>query len=231
MGYLKNYYWKRWIRKHNCKLAGGLQSLGKRTELTLEEGVALGCVDIGSPKLMIGAHTYIRSKSHLSLVSSIGRFCSIGSGVVIGQEKYTHPTSWLSSHPFQYTDSPLVYRARIDMAVIGHDVWIGHSAMILEGVTVGTGAVIATRAVVVEDVPPYAIVAGVPAKVVRFRHSPAMIEHMLASQWWDIEVAELKKLSLNDPSACLDQLEQARLSSTAQYQKLRITRQGCQLDY
>lgn len=231
MGYLKNYYWKRWIRKHNCKLAGGLQSLSKRTELILEEGVALGSVDIGSPRLMIGAYTYIRSKSHLSLVSSIGRFCSIGSGVVIGQEKHTHPTNWLSSHPFQYTASPLVYRARTDMAVIGHDVWIGHSAMILEGVTVGTGAVIATRAVVVEDVPPYAIVAGVPAKVVRFRHSPEMIERMLASQWWDVEVGELKKLSLNDPYVCLDQLEQARGSSTAQYQKLRITRQGCQLNY
>lgn len=228
MDYLKNYYWKRWIRKHHCKLAGGLPSLSKNTELVLEESVAVGTVDIGSPRLSIGAHTYIRSHSHLSLVSSIGRFCSIGTGVIIGQEKYTHPTSWLSSHPFQYTATPLVYNAQTNMAAVGHDVWIGHSAMIMEGVTVGTGAVIATRAVVVEDVPPYAIVAGVPARIIRFRHSPEMIERLLASRWWERDVGELQQLSLDEPLACLAQLEQTQLCNTAQYRSIRVTRQGCQ---
>jgi len=229
MDSLKNYYWKRWIRKHNCKLAGGLQSLSNRTELILEEGAALGHVDIDSASLKIGAHTYIRSDSHLSLVSSIGRFCSMGTGVVIGQEKHTHPTSWLSSHPFQYTASPLTYRARIELATIGHDVWVGSQAMVMEGVTVGTGAVIATRAVVVEDVPPYAIVAGVPAKVVRFRHAPEVIERLLASQWWELEVNELKTLPLHDPAVCLDHLEGGRGSAAAQYRKLNVTRRGCHL--
>jgi acetyltransferase-like isoleucine patch superfamily enzyme len=229
VSYLKNLYWKRWIRGRNCKLAGGLNSLSKKTELILEDGVTLGRIDIDSPRLDIGAHTYIRSGGHLLLVSSIGRFCSIGSGVIIGQEKYTHPTGWLSSHPFQYTASPLAYQARAEMAEVGHDVWIGHNAMILEGVKVGTGAVIATRAVVAEDVPPYAIVAGVPAKVIRFRHSPALVERMLASRWWDIDVAALKQLSLDEPSACLEQLEQVTASNAARYQKIRVTRRGCQL--
>lgn len=103
MDSLKNYYWKRWIKKHNCRLAGGFQSLSSRTELILEEDAALGHVDIDSSSLKIGAHTYIPSESHLSLVSSIGRFCSMGTGAVIGQEKHTHPTSWLSSHPFSST--------------------------------------------------------------------------------------------------------------------------------
>ncbi|WP_260962210.1 CatB-related O-acetyltransferase [Pseudomonas citri] len=226
MDSLRNFYWKRWIKKRNCKLAGGVLSLSKRTELILEEGVALGHVDIDSPHLMIGAHTYIRSESHLSLVSSIGRFCSMGTGVVIGQEKHTHPTTWLSSHPFQYTASALTYHARTDMATIGHDVWIGSNAMILEGVTVGTGAVIATRAVVVEDVPPYAIVAGVPAKVVRFRHPPEMIERLLASRWWEMDVNHLKTLALNDPAVCMTQLELKR-PATAQYRKISVTRRGC----
>jgi len=229
VSYLKNLYWKRWIRRCNCKLAGGLNSLSKDTELILEDGVALGRIEIGSPRLDIGAHTYIRSGGHLSLVSSIGRFCSIGSEVIIGQEKYTHPTDWLSSHPFQYTASRLAYSAKTEMAEVGHDVWIGHGAMILEGVKVGTGAVIATRAVVVEDVPPYAIVAGVPAKVVRFRHSPDLIERILASEWWDMEVAALKRLSLDEPSLCLDQLKQVSSSNTARYRKISVTRQGCQL--
>lgn len=227
MQFLKDFYWKRWIRKHHCKLAGGVQSLNKRTELRLEAGAELGHLKIDSPRLLIGAHTYIRSDSYLSLVSSIGRFCSIGSGVIIGQEKHTHPTDWLSSHPFQYTDTALNYQAKTEMAEIGHDVWIGSGAMILEGVKVGTGAVIATRAVVTADVPPYAIVAGFPAKVVRFRHEPAVIERLLASQWWDMEVQELKKLALDQPSACLDQL--ARVARGVRYPVLVVSRDGCRL--
>lgn len=230
MDFLKHYYSKRRIKKHRCKLAGGLNSLSSRTELILEPGVALGHVDIDSSHLSIGAHTYIRSKCHLSLVSSIGRFCSIGSGVVIGQEKHTHPTHWLSSHPFQYTDTPLRYQAETEMAVIGHDVWIGSDAMILEGVKVGTGAVIAARAVVVRDIPPYSIVVGFPAKVVRFRFEPALIELLLASRWWDVEVDALRGLPLNDPSACLKLLECIRLEKAAQYFQLKITREGCRVD-
>ncbi|WP_434609195.1 CatB-related O-acetyltransferase [Pseudomonas sp. D2-30] len=226
MGSLKDFYWKRWVKRHRCKLAGGLQSLSRRTELTLEEGVALGHVDIDSPRLAIGAHTYIRSGSHLSLVASIGRFCSMGTGVVIGQEKHTHPTDWLSSHPFQYTASPLSYRARTQMATIGHDVWVGSHAMVMEGVNVGTGAVIATRAVVAGDVPAYAIVAGVPAKVVRFRHAPDVIERLLASRWWEIEVEELKTLPLDEPETCLELLER-KAPVAAQYRKISVTRKGC----
>lgn len=229
MDFLKNIYWKRWIRKNHCKLAGGLPSLSKKTLLILEEQVELGHVKISSKELEIGAYTYIRSNSELSLVSSIGRFCSIGSDVIIGQEKNTHPLTWLSSHHFQYSDSDLTYQAKIEQAKIGHDVWIGHSAMIMEGVTVGTGAVIATRAVVTNDVPPYAIVAGVPARVVKFRYSPEMIERLLASQWWTLEVDALKRLPLNDPVASVEKILLGDVAGIAHYQKLKITRAGCQL--
>lgn len=226
---LRESYWKRWIRKHRCKFAAGLSSLSKQATLVLEEGAQLGHVKVESRHLKIGAHTYIRSDSLLSLVSSIGRFCSIGSDVVIGQEKNTHPTDWLSSHPFQYTDTALGYTPKIDHAVIGHDVWIGHSAMILEGVTVGTGAIVATRAVVTRDVPSYAVVAGVPAKIVRYRHPPEMIERLLRSEWWNLEVSKLQELPLNDPSSCLDRLEHARHEDLAVYRELEITRKGCRI--
>lgn len=226
---LRDYYWKRWIRKHTCKLASGLSSLSKRTTLILEEGVQLGNVSVDSSHLTIGAHTYIRSNCHLSLVSSIGRFCSVGNDVVIGQEKNAHPTDWLSSHPFQFTDTALHYEARIDYAVIGHDVWIGHSAMVMEGVNVGTGAIIATRAVVTKDVPPYAVVAGVPARIVRYRHSPEMIEQLLQSEWWTLELNQLLKLPLNEPSRCLDPLEHLRREGPAKYRQIAITRKGCQI--
>lgn len=157
MGYLKNHWWKRWIRRRGCKLAGGPASVGKRTTLVLEERVELGHLRIVPPRLEIGAYSYVRSGTDLSLVASIGRFCSIGSDCFIGQEKHTHPSDWVSSHPFQHTGTALRYEPALSYAEIGHDVWIGHSAMVMEGVKVGTGAIIATRAVVTRDVPPYAI--------------------------------------------------------------------------
>lgn len=227
MNALLNSYWKKWIRKHRCKVAGGVMSLHKRSALTLEEGVSIGHVVVESKKLAIGAHTYIRSECVLSAVSSIGRYCSIGTGCFIGQQKSSHPTDWLSSHPFQYTDTALTYDPEVADVTIGHDVWVGHSAMILEGVTVGTGAIIATRAVVAHDVPPYAIVAGIPAKVVKYRHPPELIDALLASRWWECDIEVLKKLPVNDPWATLDLLAGQHEGGQANYRRIQITRKKC----
>ncbi|VVO84074.1 CatB-related O-acetyltransferase [Pseudomonas fluorescens] len=224
---VRNHFWKKWIRRHKCKVAGGVLSLFKRSTLTLEEGVSLGYVVIESKKLGIGAHTYIRSDCVLSAVASIGRFCSIGSGCFIGQQKSSHPSDWLSSHPFQYTDTDLTYDPEVADVTIGHDVWIGHSAMILEGVTVGTGAIIATRALVAHDVPPYAIVAGIPAKVVKYRHAPELIEKLISSQWWDHDVELLKTLPLNDPHTTLALLADRPEEGRARYKQIQITRKKC----
>lgn len=229
MFYFKNLYWKRWIRRHGCKLGRGLLSVQDKTELLMEEGVRLGDVEVAAQRVQIGAHTYIRSGSHLSLVSSIGRFCSVGSDVFIGQEKHTHPIDWLSTHPFQYTGSPLSYHAPTEMAVIGHDVWIGHSATIMEGVTVGTGAVVGTGAMVTKDVPPYAVVVGVPAKVVKYRYSPEVAERLLASEWWKRSIEELHQLPLYDPEACLKLLENKRRTVPSSVQLIKITRSGAVL--
>ena len=227
INYIRNRYWKNWIRKHKCKVSGGLHSLHKRSTLRLEEGVSLGHMIIEPKNLKICAHTYIRSDCVLTAVSSIGRFCSIGTGCVIGQEKGGHPSTWLSSHPFQYTNTGLTYDPEISDVTIGHDVWIGHSAMIMEGVTVGTGAIIATRSVVAHDVPPYAVVAGLPAKVVKYRHTPEMISQLLNSKWWDCEIDSLRDLPLNDPTAALPMLEELRKEKPARYQEIQVTRRGC----
>lgn len=84
---------------------------------------------------------------------------------------------------------------------IGHDVWIGEGAFIKSGVRVGTGAVVGMGAVVTKDVPPYAIVAGNPARVIRKRFSDELIQSLLATGWWDKDDAELKLLGsyINDP--------------------------------
>lgn len=226
---LRNHYWKKWIRKHKCKVAGGIAALHKRSTLTLEEGAQLGHVIVESKKLEIGAHTYIRSDCVLSAVSSIGRFCSIGTGCFIGQQKSSHPSDWLSSHPFQYTNTGLSFDPEVADITIGYDVWIGHSAMILEGVKVGTDAIIATRAVVAHDVPPYAVVAGVPAKVVKYRHPPEVIEELINSKWWELDLAALQALPLNDPQSALPLLAAMNKEQPTNYKQIQITRKNCRV--
>lgn len=101
--------------------------------------------------------------------------------------------------------------------------------MVMEGVKVGTGAIIATRAVVTRDVPPYAIVAGTPAQVIRYRHPPEIIEGLLASRWWELDSAFLTGLPLDRPREFLAALE-TREAPRAAYRRMTITRQGCRLD-
>ena len=91
---------------------------------------------------------------------------------------------------------------------IGHDVWIGYGAIIMDGVTVGTGAIVGAAAVVTKDVPPYAIVAGVPARIIRYRFDENTIKRLLESRWWDFpEDFIATKLKFDDVEQCLDVLE------------------------
>lgn len=229
INYFRNHFWKKWLRTYKCKVAGGVSSLSTRSTLIVEENVSLGHVVIEAKKLSIGAHTYIRSGCVLSAVSSIGRFCSIGNDCFIGQDKNTHPSDWVSSHPFQFTNTKLSFEPEIVDVTIGDDVWIGHGAMIMEGVTVGTGAIIATRALVVHDVPPYAVVAGMPAKVVKFRHPPEVVSQLLGSQWWACNVDFLLSLRLDDPSSSLPRIVDSHKENLAIYKQVQITRKGCRL--
>lgn len=80
--------------------------------------------------------------------------------------------------------------------VIGNDVWIGDRVFVKNGIKIGTGAVIGAGAVVTKDVPPYAVVAGVPAKVIKYRFSEAVIEKLLASKWWRLDDSLIKKFPL-----------------------------------
>ena len=117
---------------------------------------------------------------------TIGSFCSISDNVTIflGGE---HRTDWISTFAFKekFDDSVVSVRKTKGDVVIGNDVWIGQSATILSGVTIGDGAVIGTMAVVAKDVPPYAIVAGNPARVIRLRFTEDQIKRLLELKWWD----------------------------------------------
>lgn len=215
---------RRWLRRRGIKFSSSLSNLRPNAELILESGVAMRDVRMDFDHLEIGAMSYIRSGSELINVSQIGRFCAIGNGVVIGQDRAGHPLNWVSSHPFAHVVDKFHYSSNVPSTVIGHDVWIGREAMIMEGVSVGTGAaVVAARALVTRDVPPYAIVAGTPARVIRYRFDELLIDKMLASEWWCLPIEVLLQLPLDEPQSFLKALG-AQKKVAKEYPKVLLQR-------
>lgn len=197
---------------HNCRLDSGIRGLRKDVQLTLEHGVKLHQIKIHSKQLTIGAYTDIVSGSELHDVSSIGRYCSIAKNVTIGQDRKSHPLSWLSSHSGlvglrQQLSGAAPHHDGVRQTIIGHDVWIGMDVLILEGVTIGTGAVIGAQSLITKDVPPYAIVMGSPAQVKRYRFDQPTIDSLLASQWWNLTARQLADLPIEDPVALIQTLK------------------------
>lgn len=123
----------------------------------------------------------------------IGKFCSIACGAKFLFNSANHTLRSLSTYPFPIffeewgLDVERVLEAWDNRGgiTVGNDVWIGYEAVILAGVTIGDGAIIAARAVVTQDIPPYTIVGGVPARPIRKRFSEPEIQQLLALRWWD----------------------------------------------
>ena len=126
----------------------------------------------------------------------IGRFCSIARGVTIflGGE---HHLEWISTYPFSliFADAARLpgYPHSKGGVVIGNDVWIGTGSTVLSGVHIGDGAVIGARSVVTKDVKPYQVVAGNPARGIRFRFSPQEIDSLLEIAWWNWPLERIKE--------------------------------------
>jgi len=123
----------------------------------------------------------------------IGRFCAIGAGVRFLMPGANHADLGPSTFPFGIFGEPWASRT-MDLVmgaqsrgdtVVGHDVWFGYQALIMPGVTIGHGAVVASASVVARDVPPYAVVAGNPARVVRMRYDEEDVARLLRAAWWD----------------------------------------------
>jgi virginiamycin A acetyltransferase len=139
----------------------------------------------------IGDWTYgfptIRYFGHRGSVR-IGKYCSIAVEVVILLDG-DHHADWITTYPFHqvFPEASTIdgYPPPKGGVVIGNDVWIGYGVRILDGVTIGDGAVIAACSVVTRDVPPYAVVGGVPARIIRMRFDPVTVQRLLSLAWWD----------------------------------------------
>ena len=148
---------------------------------------------------------------HSSLVyASVGKFCSIGPNSIIGLGHHT--LNNLSTSPifteringtgYCWTDKQNVYPYK--KVVVGNDVWIGARVMVVGGVTIGNGAVIAAGAVVTKDVPPYAMVGGVPAKIIKYRFTDDIIRYLEKIQWWNLPDCQLQR--------CIDLFQKEEIS-------------------
>jgi acetyltransferase-like isoleucine patch superfamily enzyme len=153
----------------------------------------------------IGRGTYISAGSVIK-DTLVGRFCSLGSNIQTGMG--SHPSKkFVSTHPaffstqkqagftfvsqntfeeFTYADAANKY-----IVTIGNDVWIGNNVIIMDGIKIADGAIIAAGAIVTKDVPPYAIVGGIPAKLIRYRFETPEIERLLQIKWWNWEQPRL----------------------------------------
>lgn len=159
----------------------------------------------------IGDYTFIHTGSRIEMVERIGKYCSISHGVKLGLGP--HPKSFFSTSPIFYS----LYRKKVTKAlfnevqysgltIVENDVLISSNACIMAGVVLSTGCIVGAGAVVTHDVPPYAIVAGVPAKIIGYRFDEDIRIKLLKSEWWDRPLAGLLKIAPSELGELIDNI-------------------------
>ena len=146
----------------------------------------------------LGRHSYT-GMGTVIMCTELGSFCSVSWNVSIGGAE--HDYTRMTQHSFLYNDHDAIrpdgfniaYDRFSDKVLIGSDVWIAAGAVITRGVTIGHGAVVAANAVVTKDVPPYAIVAGTPARIIKYRFSKEIIDLLLNIEWWRWPIDTIKE--------------------------------------
>jgi acetyltransferase-like isoleucine patch superfamily enzyme len=181
----------------------------------------------------IGAFTEFGREVEVQ-AARLGRYCEIGPGCLLGATG--HPTTWLSVNAFQYKSAAWGWHPSANdnvvidpeaggrpsfrgaTAIIGNDVWIGANVVVLRGVTIGDGAIIAANAVVTHDIAPYTIAGGVPAKAIRPRVPDDLRDEHLALQWWRFSPNQLSGVPYDDPAAALKELRPRTVAGLEPYE-------------
>lgn len=160
--------------------------------------------------------------------ATIGRYCSFARDVQIGHGR--HPVDWLSVSPLQYSQGyrgwqhaaglpPVPSTSPFEWAshtTVGSDVWIGNGVFVQDGVHIGHGAIVGARSVVTRDVAPYAVVAGNPARLIRMRFPPDLVERLLAVEWWRYALSDFGTVDFSNIHATLEQIESRVAEGTLQ---------------
>ncbi|MEM9918090.1 MAG: CatB-related O-acetyltransferase [Bacteroidota bacterium] len=167
----------------------GIDALQSAHELT----VPSGCFFSGS--ISIGKYSTFGPRCFFRGQVEVGNYCQFGAQVSFHSRN--HPTEYLTTYNgrmlFDGELKPLTL-SNSNKITVGNDVWIGHGATILSGVSIGNGAIIGAGAVVTRDVPPYAIIGGIPAKIIRYRFDEETIQEISSLKWWEKTPEELKNI-------------------------------------
>lgn len=184
-------------------------------------------IKIGSNTFLygiVGGFTYIGQNCRIN--AKIGKFCSISNNVKIVTT--IHPSHYVSTSPIffstskqcgytlakkqEFDDNLYIDKNKSISCLIGNDVWIGENVLIKGGVKIGDGSIIGMGAVVTKDVPAYSIVAGVPAKVIKYRFDNRIIKKIIDSNWWDLPIERLSELkdSFLNVEEFLSKLEESK---------------------
>lgn len=184
------------LKYHKGKLKIGNMTYVKKCEFgsfnRLYDNVKLKNVQLGD-------FTYVAANTQIKN-TNVGKFCSIATDCRIGLGR--HPTrDFVSTHPVFFSVQEQVpitfvnknYFKEEESIKIGNDVWIGTGVIIVDGVIISDGAIIAAGSVVTKNIPPYAIVGGIPATIIRYRFEKNIIDKLLDIKWWDMNTEDLKK--------------------------------------
>ncbi|MGQ0666814.1 MAG: CatB-related O-acetyltransferase [Nitrospiraceae bacterium] len=168
----------------------------------------------------IGRYVGVAYFSYLADTLS-GNYCTFGSRVSVGA--FSHPTDSLTVHEVGYRnttesygetmlaqDSKHYLEARAIKTKIGNDVWVGDNSVIIKGIEIGNGAIVAAGSIVTKDVAPFSIVAGNPARTIRMRFPDDIINKIQAVRWWDLSMKELQGVSFQNIDLSLKTLEELR---------------------
>jgi virginiamycin A acetyltransferase len=155
--------------------------------------IPTGCSFSGTSKVTFGKYSTVGMNCYVRGCLTIGNYCQIGANVSFHSRN--HPIEYLSTYQGEALFHNELKSLRSDQEIfVKNDVWIGHGAIILSGVSIGNGAIIGAGSVVTKDVPDFAIVGGVPARLIRYRFDEARISEVLELKWWLQEPEDLEEI-------------------------------------